>query len=125
MRLRSLQHVSSPFPDGEQAAIRRFYGEVLGLREVPPPASLESMRLVWFSAGPGLELHFFPGQPDPDAARHFCLDIEDLAETRRDLAAAGLEPYDDIPIPNRPRFFCKDPVGNLLEFTRIEGDYLK
>ena len=125
MRLRSLQHVSSPFPDGEQATIRRFYGEVLGLREVPPPSSLESMRLVWYSAGPGLELHFFPGQPDPTAARHLCLDIEDLEETRRDLAAAGLEPYDDISIPNRPRFFCKDPVGNLLEFTRIEGDYLK
>ena len=124
MRLRSLQHVSSPFPDGEQATIRRFYGEVLGLREVPLPASLESMRLVWFSAGPGLELHFFPGRPDPTAARHLCLDIEDLEETRRDLAAAGLVPYDDIPIPNRPRFFCMDPVGNLLEFTRIEGDYL-
>jgi catechol 2,3-dioxygenase-like lactoylglutathione lyase family enzyme len=120
-----LQHVSSPFPQGEEAAIRRFYGEVLGLREKPPPATLAHMGLLWFSAGEGLELHFFREQPDSQTARHFCLDIDDLEDTRRRLEEAGLEPFDDTPIPNRPRFFCRDPVGNLIEFTRIEGDYLK
>ena len=125
MRLRSLQHVSSPFPEGEQASIRRFYGEVLGLREKPTPPTLAHMGLVWFSAGDGLEMHFFPEPPDSKTARHFCLDIEDLEETRQRLTEAGLEPFDDTPIPNRPRFFCRDPVGNLIEFTRIEGDYLK
>jgi hypothetical protein len=38
---------------------------------------------------------------------------------------AGLEPFDDTPIPQRRRFFCRDPVDILIEFTRIEGDYLK
>ena len=125
MRLRSLQHVSSPYPEGANSAVRKFYSEVLGLRELPPPSTLADMNLLWFSAGGGLELHFFPGQPDLESRRHFCLDIEDLEETRRSLEAAGLEPFDDTPIPNRPRFFCRDPVGNLLEFTRIEGDYRK
>jgi catechol 2,3-dioxygenase-like lactoylglutathione lyase family enzyme len=125
MRLRGLQHVSSPFPPGEHRAIRQFYGEVLGLREIPSPSSLADMGLVWFSAGAGLELHFFQGPPHPDSLRHLCLDIEDLEATRVRLEAAGFEPYDDTPIPNRPRFFCRDPVGNLIEFTRIEGDYLK
>ncbi len=125
MRLRSLQHVSSPYPEGEDASVRRFYGEVLGLRELQTPSTLAGMRLVWFSAGEGLELHFFPSPTHPDSLRHFCLDIEDLEETRRRLHEAGLEPYDDTPIPNRPRFFCRDPVGNLIEFTRIEGDYRK
>jgi catechol 2,3-dioxygenase-like lactoylglutathione lyase family enzyme len=125
LRLRSLQHVSSPFPEGEQAAVRRFYGEVLGLSEKPTPASLAHMGLVWFAAGDGLEMHFFPEPPGSQSARHFCLDIDDLEETRQRLTEAGLEPYDDTPIPNRPRFFCRDPVGNLIEFTRIEGEYLK
>ena len=125
MRLRSLQHVSSPYPDGRSADVQRFYGEVLGLREVPPPSTLADMRLLWFSAGPGLELHFFPGPTDPSSRRHFCLDIEDLEETRERLVDSGAAPYDDTPIPNRPRFFCSDPIGNLIEFTRIEGDYLK
>jgi catechol 2,3-dioxygenase-like lactoylglutathione lyase family enzyme len=116
----SLQHVSSPFPAGERQAIRTFYGDLLGLTEVPVPATLSHMDLVWFSAGHGLELHFFPGPPDPTAARHFCLDVADLAETRQRLVEHGGEPYDDIPIPGRPRFFCRDPAGNLVEFTTIE-----
>jgi catechol 2,3-dioxygenase-like lactoylglutathione lyase family enzyme len=125
VKLRSLQHVSSPYPAAEDASVRRFYAEVLGLREQPTPSTLAGMGLLWFSAGEGLELHFFPGVPDVKSARHFCFDIDDLEETRIQLQEAGLQPFDDTPIPNRPRFFCRDPVGNLVEFTRIEGDYLK
>jgi hypothetical protein len=39
---------------------------------------------------------------------------------RRD---AGIETTDRTPIPNRPRFFCRDPFGNLIELTTIMGDY--
>lgn len=124
MKLRSLQHVSSPFPDGHQADVRRFYGEALGLTEIPVPRTLGIGRLVWYRAGEGLELHFFPGEGAPGSARHFCLDIEDLDETRARLTDAGYEPYDDTPIPNRPRFFCRDPFANLIEFTTIQGSYL-
>jgi catechol 2,3-dioxygenase-like lactoylglutathione lyase family enzyme len=123
MRVRRLQHVSSPFADGDQHALRSFYGELLGLRELPTPAALGHLELVWFSAGDGVELHFFRGVVDGAAERHFCLDIADLEETRRRLQNAGHEPYDDTSIPNRPRFFCRDPAGNLVEFTRIEGPY--
>ncbi|MDQ6772073.1 MAG: VOC family protein [Candidatus Dormibacteraeota bacterium] len=115
--------MSSPFPDGRQDEVRTFYTGVLGLLEVPPPGSLAHLRLVWFSAGEGLELHFFPGPTDPEAARHFCLNVDDLEERRERLAASGYQPYDDTAIPNRPRFFCRDPFGNLIELTRIEGDY--
>src|SRR5260370_14066052 len=123
MRLRSLQHVSSTYPDGGAGAIRRFSPDVLGLREQPTPSTLSDMNLVWFPAGDGLELHFFPESRDVKSKRHFCFNIDDLEETRRRLQEAGLEPFDDTPIPNRPRFFCRDPVGNLIEFTSIEGDY--
>jgi catechol 2,3-dioxygenase-like lactoylglutathione lyase family enzyme len=103
--------------------VRRFYAEVLGLSEQPAPSTLAGMGLLWFTAGEGLEIHFFPGPQDIESRRHFCFDIDDLEDTRRRLEAAGLAPFDDTPIPNRPRFFCRDPVGNLIEFTRIEGDY--
>ena len=125
MNLRGLQHVSSPVPAGRLDAVRRFYGEVLGLAEVPVPSTLDASRLVWYSAGPGLELHFFAGDGALGSARHFCLDVDDLEDVRRRLRDAGSEPYDDTPIPNRPRFFCRDPFDNLIEFTSIEGDYLK
>lgn len=65
MKIRRLQHVSSPFADGDQDALRTFYGDVLGLREIPTPPTLEDLELLWFSAGDGVELHFFRGSADP------------------------------------------------------------
>ena len=123
MNLRGLQHVSSPIPDGRQADVRRFYGEVLAMTEVPVPRTLDGNRLVWFAAGHGIELHFFPGDQADGSNRHFCLAVDDLAGTRRRLVEAGHEPYDATPIPNRPRFCCRDPFDNLIEFISIEGDY--
>jgi catechol 2,3-dioxygenase-like lactoylglutathione lyase family enzyme len=118
-----LQHVSTPFPAGRQADVRRFYGELLGLDEVEVPRTLDASRLVWYAAGDGMELHFYTGDLAPGSARHFCLDVEDLAGMRQRLADGGFEPRDTNPIPNRPRFFCRDPFDNLIELTSIQGDY--
>jgi catechol 2,3-dioxygenase-like lactoylglutathione lyase family enzyme len=121
-----LQHVSIPYPRGRQDDVRAFYGGVLGLAEKPVPATLADLELVWFAAGPGeLELHFLPDPvpPDPRAQRHFCLEVESLEEVRRRLEDAGCEISHQAEIPNRPRFFSRDPFGNLVELTVIEGDY--
>jgi catechol 2,3-dioxygenase-like lactoylglutathione lyase family enzyme len=118
-----LQHVSSPYPEGHKADVRRFYGDVLGLDEVEIPRTLDVANLVWYSVGDGMELHFYVGDLAPGSARHFCLDVEDLADTRRRLTEAGFEPYDTTPIHNRPRFFCRDPFDNLVELTSVQGDY--
>jgi catechol 2,3-dioxygenase-like lactoylglutathione lyase family enzyme len=128
MRSSRLQHVSTPYPIGTEEEVRAFYGRVLGLVEKPVPESLQGGGLVWFAAGDGeLELHFLPDPVPPDqrAQRHFCLEVGDLAGCRERLAQAGFDPYDATAIPNRPRFFCRDPFGNLLEFTTIVGDYRK
>jgi catechol 2,3-dioxygenase-like lactoylglutathione lyase family enzyme len=126
MTVRRLQHVSTPYPRGRQEDVRAFYGGLLGLPEKVIPESLADQDLVWFEAGEGeLELHFLPDpvQPDPAAQRHFCLEVEDVASWRLRLEEAGVETSEQTPIPNRPRFFCRDPFGNLIEFTTIQGDY--
>src|SRR5258706_16330533 len=118
VKLRSLQHVSSPYPEGEAASVRRFYGEVLGLREKPTPSTLAGMSLLWFSAGEGLELHFFPGRPDVESARHFCFDIDDLEETRSRLQEAGLGPFAETASPNPPRLVLRGAMGTLVPRTK-------
>jgi len=124
MRRIRLQHVSSPYPPDREEEVRVFYGKLLGLHEIIPPLSLARMRLVWFSAGPDdLELHFFPAPVDPRHTRHLALEVKDLDALRTDLLNAGYEPYEATPIPNRPRFFCRDPFGNLIEFTTLLGDF--
>ncbi len=120
-----LHHVSIPRPPGSEAQTRAFYGDLLGLREIPPPNSLTEIEVIWFDIGDGAELHCFREDPLADPSiRHFCLRIEDLDAARTSLVEAGYAPYDVETIPGRPRFFCRDPFGNIIEFTTIIGDYL-
>ena len=121
-----LHHVSIPRPPGSEELTRAFYGDLLGLREIAAPNSLLDVEVIWFSISAGAELHCFREAPREDPSiRHFCLIVEDLAAMRRKLSGAGYAPYDVEPIPGRPRFFCRDPFGNIIEFTTIEGDYLQ
>jgi catechol 2,3-dioxygenase-like lactoylglutathione lyase family enzyme len=120
-----LQHVSTPYPRGHADELRAFYGGVLGLEEKDVPESLAGRGLVWFSAGEGeRELHLLPEEDvDRRSLRHFCLEVDDVEASRRAIAVAGCETLEATPIPNRPRFFCRDPFGNLIEFTTFRGDY--
>ncbi len=120
-----LQHVSIPRPPGSEAQTRAFYGDLLGLPEIPAPDSISDLEVIWFRISEDAELHCFREQPLNDPSiRHFCLVVEDLAGLRGKLTGAGYAPYDVEPIPGRPRFFCRDPFGNIIEFTTIQGDYL-
>ena len=122
-----LQHVSTPYPAGRADALRDFYGGVLGLVEKEVPASLAGGGLVWYEAGDGeLELHFIAEEDwsPPRLQRHFCLELSDLGAARERVERAGRFLREATPIPNRPRFFCTDPFGNLVELTTILGDYL-
>jgi catechol 2,3-dioxygenase-like lactoylglutathione lyase family enzyme len=126
--LLEIQHVSLPIPAGDDAIAigRRFYGEILGLTEVPRPTVFPAAGL-WFAVG-GQELHLFT-EPSGVAAndqshRHMCFRVEDVAGLRSHLLGAGVPTHDDDgDIPGRPRFFATDPFGNTLEFVRFEADH--
>lgn len=121
-----LQHVSIPRPPGSDARTRAFYRDLLGLEEIPAPTSIQSMDVIWFKLTEDTELHIFREEPLGDTSiRHLCLAVEDVEAMRRKLNAAGFEPWDVVAIPGRPRFFCRDPNGNIIEFTSIIGDYLE
>jgi catechol 2,3-dioxygenase-like lactoylglutathione lyase family enzyme len=120
-----IQHVSIPRPPGSEAQTRAFYGELLNLREVPLPPALQQLDLIWYRLG-DTELHVFAEEPRADTSgRHLCIEVSNLAELRQKLDAAGYTTEDTIEIAGRPRFFCRDPFGNMLEFTTILEDYLK
>ena len=122
---RQMQHVSIPRPSGSEATARAFYGELLGLEEVPVPQSIQHLDLVWFRLG-NMELHLFAEAPINDpSGRHYCFVVDNLKEAWDRLVEAGYAPWDTIPIPGRPRFFCRDPFNNTIEFMTIEGNYLE
>jgi catechol 2,3-dioxygenase-like lactoylglutathione lyase family enzyme len=117
-----LQHVSITVPEDGASAARAFYGGLLGLKERDVPPKLDAARLIWFRVGGDLELHLLlDDEPPPDKA-HFCLVVDgDLGALRIRLDAAGIRTSDATEIVGRPRFFCRDPFGNLVELSRIDA----
>ncbi len=118
-----LQHVAVTFPPGREDAIRAFYGDGLGLREMPVPAEVAHLGWVWFATDhEGVEMHFIPHAIDPDPARahHFCLQVDDLAAVRARLEDAGATVTEaGARIEGRDRAFVRDTVGNLVELVEI------
>jgi catechol 2,3-dioxygenase-like lactoylglutathione lyase family enzyme len=118
-RLR-LQHVSIAIAEDGAEAAREFYGGLLGLAEKPVPPKLDPNELIWFSAGGDLELHLLRSGDEAPPSAHFCFAVDSgLDELRARVEAAGVEPRTPTEIVGRPRFFCSDPFGNLVELTEL------
>jgi catechol 2,3-dioxygenase-like lactoylglutathione lyase family enzyme len=123
-----LQHVSLPFPGTDEAVAqaRRFYGEGMGLEERPVPPALPGV-IVWFATG-DQELHLFAEAAgvavNGQSRRHACFQVADITAFRSHLEAMGWPTIDhDGEIPGRPRFFARDPFGNMLEFVELRPDH--
>src|SRR5256885_16628080 len=80
------------------AASRRFYGEQLGLREIPPPKTFDFVALWYDLAGSYLHLLLKP-QRDAISPRHFCLHVPDIAPARAPVPDQGIRIDDTGQIP--------------------------
>jgi hypothetical protein len=111
-----LHHVQLACPAGSEAALRRFYGEVLRLTEIPKPPVLAARGGCWFR-GDGFELHLgVEAEFRPARKAHPGILVDDLDEVALRLGAAGHETAWDDDFPGMRRFFTHDSVGNRLEF---------
>jgi acetyl esterase len=118
-----LQHVTSLYDRTRADELRAFYGDGLGLREKPAPATFARAGIVWFDAGGHeRELHFIPDDADA-AIPHLCLNVPELDAITARLDRAGISAEHDDAIPGRPRVFVRDPFGNTVEIVSIRGPY--
>lgn len=120
-----IHHVQLACPVGCEAALRRFYGDVLAMTELPKPAALAGRGGVWFrmsGLGGSIELHLGV-EEDFRAARkaHPGLLVANLEEIAGRLAAAGYPVRWDDTFPGMRRFYSEDCVGNRLEFLTAAG----
>jgi GNAT superfamily N-acetyltransferase len=108
-----VDHVQIAAPPGAEPAARAFYGDLLGLTELPKPERLRPRGGAWFAVGDE-QLHVGIEQPFAPARKaHPALVVpraDDLRALADRLAAAGHEVEWD-----GPRFYVADPFGNRLE----------
>jgi catechol 2,3-dioxygenase-like lactoylglutathione lyase family enzyme len=125
MSLRRLHHVQVLCPPGAEAEARRFYGTLLGLAEIPRPATLERGG-VWFSLADHAELHVGARRADDLPARsraHFAIELDDLHMVIRRLQEANVPLLEAPCIPGVMRLYAIDPFDNRIELMqRIDED---
>lgn len=105
-----------------------FYCNKLGFRRAfhLDREGTPSPWIVYIQIAPGHFIELFPGgqgenQPRPVGYNHFCLLVDDMAATLKELQARGL------PIPGEPvrgldhnwQYWLKDPDGNAIELMQI------
>ena len=115
--LSGIDHVQIAAPPGCEDDARRFYVELLGLRELPKPEALRARGGVWFACGAqqlhvGVEEGFVPARKAHPA---FQVDAYDALRER--LRAAGVDVADDAAIPGVRRCYVHDPFGNRVELV--------
>ncbi|MFN8481554.1 MAG: VOC family protein [Anaerolineae bacterium] len=133
MHIQKLDHSALIVSDLDKA--RWFYGEVLGLEEIPRPANF-TFGGCWFR-GDGFEIHLIREADTTTRAgfgdggtgakvgmvHHLGLEVDDIQATERYLREQGATilggpmPRGDGPI----QLYVADPDGNFLEFFQRDG----
>ena len=121
MTITALHHVQLAMPQGEEDAARRFYGQLLGLMEVPKPTALAKRGGCWFESGDvrvhlGVEADFCPARK-----AHPAFQVADLASIRERMIAGGIDVKDDDALEGFCRFFVADPFGNRIEILQPDA----
>ena len=112
-----IDHVQLSMPPGGETAARRFYGEILGLREVAKPPELAVRGGCWF-VGAGATVHLGTEHDfRPLARAHPAFVVRDLGSVRELLAAASVEVSEDDSGLAVRRCYIHDPFGNRIELV--------
>ncbi len=118
-----LDHLQLAMPKGEEAAARCFYGEVLGLTEIPKPEPLAGRGGCWFE-GQNIQIHLgVEAEFHPARKAHPAFLVADLEAFRAHLTDANVIITPDDTLPNVRRFYATDPFGNRLEFIQAEDGF--
>jgi catechol 2,3-dioxygenase-like lactoylglutathione lyase family enzyme len=112
-----IDHVQLAAPPGCEAAARHFFGELLGLTELPKPAALSGRGGVWFALGDeqlhiGVQDPFAPATKAHPALRVTPDGLDALADR---LGTAGFPVLWDDALADARRFHTEDPWGNRIE----------
>ncbi len=116
-----IDHVSVIITDVERS--RRFYGDLLGLKEIPKPRTFDFV-VVWYDLG-NMHVHLLlKDKADTTSPRHFALRVADAQAARAYFREHSVPTSETTLIPGADRFFINDPDGNRIEIIQWIRPYL-
>ena len=120
MQITHIDHITLIVTDVTKA--RAFYGDILGLKEIAPPAVFDFVA-IWYDLG-GQYLHLLQ-KPIPDSlsARHVCFHVSNIGAAREHFRKHGVGMDETIAIPGCERFFIRDPDENRIEILKWNRKY--
>jgi extradiol dioxygenase family protein len=110
-----LDHVLVCIPEGKTAEARAFYGQVLGLAEIPGE---HPGGAIWFEMA-DIQLHLREEAGGSLSLRHPAFEIRNLDAAKVLLQQKGVDVSYSSDIDGRQRFFIRDPFGNRMEFLEF------
>jgi hypothetical protein len=119
-----IDHVQLAAPPGCESEGRRFFGDLLGLTEIPKPPVQAARGGLWFQCGAqqihlGVENDFRPARKAHPALR--LVDEAALRALVDILVQAGVAAREDHEMADCARFFVADPWGNRLELVAAKA----
>jgi catechol 2,3-dioxygenase-like lactoylglutathione lyase family enzyme len=115
-----IDHVQLAAPHGCEEKARWFFGEVLGMTELPKPPELAKRGGCWFQCG-SQQLHIGVEQDfQPAKKAHPAFNVRYILALTTRLSASKIPFRDDEANPEVKRIFVDDPWGNRLEFVQAE-----
>jgi catechol 2,3-dioxygenase-like lactoylglutathione lyase family enzyme len=115
MKISRIEHVQLAMPAGGENLARAFYGQLLGIPEVPKPPNLAKRGGCWFERG-DLKIHLGVDNEFRAAHKaHLALLVEDLPALAVELKNSGAIVRDNEPLEGYHRIYVDDPFGNRIE----------
>ena len=124
-----LNHITYNAPSGEEAKVKKFYGEMLGLQEIPIPKALEGIyEITWYKMMDYIfHIEYIKNYSKPKRdtngailpGYHMALEVKNIKAFKQDLIKKGAEIKEAVVIPDRERFYVVDPFDNYIEIIEF------
>jgi glyoxylase I family protein len=123
IKLKAIRHTGISITDVDKS--KEFYGQVLGMKELPRP-DIPEVPGAWYEWN-GVQVHLIGRNTSmgnvPGVGPHIAVQVDDLEQAKQELTAHGIPFQEFAPPPSmraNPVLFVKDPDGNIVELRTDE-----
>jgi len=118
IEFKRLNHIQICIPKNKEEVARKFYCELLGLKEIEKPANLKKNGGFWLKIA-DIELHIGTENLTNKSKRHPAFEVENLDEIKASLISNGIRIKEDPSLPAFNRFSFYIPFNNRIELLEL------